>query len=242
MQEQIDNPLLRENISDCSAKILGGGKARVADTYLQQTQGGMYAKGANFRVVDDIYQAGFSPCYIDILEQYQARAYIIVPIVQGERLWGLLAAYQNSSPRAWEDGEVKVMTQIGTQLGVALQQAEYQEQLRQQSAQLAKVAEWERAVTRLVSRVSDKMRQTIDIEAIFKTTMQEVRKLLGVERVAVCKFRSDYYGDFVFESQSGDLPQMVGTAWEDTYMKEFQGVGSVKTNRLSSTILATIPV
>jgi methyl-accepting chemotaxis protein PixJ len=223
MQEQIDNPLLRENISDCSAKILGGGKARVADTYLQQTQGGMYAKGANFRVVDDIYQAGFSPCYIDILEQYQARAYIIVPIVQGERLWGLLAAYQNSSPRAWEDGEVKVMTQIGTQLGVALQQAEYQEQLRQQSTQLAKVAEWERAVTRLVSRVSDKMRQTIDIEAIFKTTMQEVRKLLGVERVAVCKFRSDYYGDFVFESHAGDLPQMVGTAWEDTYMKEFQG-------------------
>jgi methyl-accepting chemotaxis protein PixJ len=223
MQEQIDNPLLRENISECSAKILGGGKARVADTYLQQTQGGMYAKGANFRVVDDIYQAGFSPCYIDILEQYQAKAYVIVPIVQGERLWGLLAAYQNSGPRAWEDGEVKVMTQIGTQLGVALQQAEYQEQLRQQSAQLAKVAEWERAVTRLVGRVSDKMRQTIDIESIFKTTTQEVRKLLGVERVAVCKFRPDYSGDFVFESQAGDLPQMVGMTWEDTYMKENQG-------------------
>lgn len=223
MQEQIDNPLLRENISECSAKILGGGKARVADTYLQQTQGGMYAKGANFRVVDDIYQAGFSPCYIDILEQYQAKAYVIVPIVQGERLWGLLAAYQNSGPRAWEEGEIKVMTQIGTQLGVALQQAEYQEQLRQQSAQLAKVAEWERAVTRLVGRVSDKMRQTIDIESIFKSTTQEVRKLLGVERVAVCKFRPDYSGDFVFESQAGDLPQMVGMTWEDTYMKETQG-------------------
>jgi methyl-accepting chemotaxis protein PixJ len=223
MQEQIDNPLLRENISECSAKILGGGKARVADTYLQQTQGGMYAKGANFRVVDDIYQAGFSSCYIDILEQYQAKAYVIVPIVQGERLWGLLAAYQNSGPRAWEEGEIKVMTQIGTQLGVALQQAEYQEQLRQQSAQLAKVAEWERAVTRLVARVSDKMRQTIDIESIFKTTTQEVRKLLGVERVAVCKFRSDYSGDFVFESHAGDLPQMVGMTWEDTYMKENQG-------------------
>jgi methyl-accepting chemotaxis protein PixJ len=223
MQEQFDNPILRENVSECSAKILGGGKARVADTYLQQTHGGIYAKGASFRVVNDIYQAGFTPCYIDILEQYQARAYIIVPIVQGEKLWGLLAAYQNSSPRAWEDGEVRALTQVGTQLGVALQQAEYQQQLREQSTRLAKVAEWERAVARLVARVSDKMRQTIDIESIFKTTTSEVRKLLGVERVAICKFRSDYSGDFVFESQIGDLPQMVGMAWEDTYMKEFQG-------------------
>ncbi len=223
IQEQLDNPLLRENVSECSAKILGGGRARVTDTYLQQTQGGVYTKGASFRVVDDIYQAGFSPCYIDILEQYQARAYIIVPIVQGEKLWGLLAVYQNSGPRAWEEAEVKVLTQVGNQLGVALQQAEYQEKLRQQSSQLAKAAEWERAVARLVGRVSDKMRQTIDIETIFKTTTQEVRKLLGVERVAICKFRPDYCGDFVFESQTGDFPQMVGMAWEDTYMKETQG-------------------
>jgi methyl-accepting chemotaxis protein PixJ len=223
LAEQLENPLLRENVSECSAKILGGGRARVADTYLQQTQGGMYAKGANFRVVNDIYQAGFSPCYIDILEQYQARAYVIVPIVQGEKLWGLLAAYQNSGPRAWEEGEVKVLTQIGTQLGVALQQAQYQKQLQEQSTQLAKAAEWERAVTRLVARVSDKMRQTIDIETIFKTITQEVRKLLGVERVAVCKFRPDYCGDFVYESQTGDLPQIVGSAWEDTYMKETEG-------------------
>jgi methyl-accepting chemotaxis protein PixJ len=223
MIEQLENPLLRENVSECSAKILGSGRARVADTYLQQTQGGMYAKGANFRVVDDIYQGGFTPCYIDLLEQYQARAYIIVPIVLGEKLWGLLAVYQNSGPRAWEDGEVRALTQVGTQLGVALQQAEYQEKLREQSTRLAKVAEWERAVARLVARVSDKMRQTIEIESIFKTTTSELRKLLGVERVAICKFRPDYSGDFVFESQIGDLPQMVGTAWEDTYMKEFQG-------------------
>ena len=223
LTEQLDNPILQENISECSAKILGSGKTRVPDTYLQQTQGGMYAKGASFRVVSDIYQAGFSPCYIDILEQYQARAYAIVPIVQGEKLWGLLAVYQNSGPRVWEDGEVRALTQVGNQLGVALQQAEYQQQLREQSTRLAKVAEWERAVARLVGRVSDKMRQTIDIESIFKTTSSEVRKLLGVERVAICKFRPDFSGDFVFESHSSDLSQMVGIVWEDTYMKEFPG-------------------
>lgn len=140
LQEQLDNPLLRANVSECSAKILGGGNARVTDTYLQQTQAGQFTTAANFRVVSDIYQAGFSPCYIDVLEQYQARAYIITPIVKGNKLWGLLAVYQNSNPRQWEESEVKILTQISNQLGVAIQQAEYLKQLKEQSAQITKTA------------------------------------------------------------------------------------------------------
>ncbi|HCF26268.1 MAG TPA: hypothetical protein DEV81_03365, partial [Cyanobacteria bacterium UBA11049] len=54
----------------------------------------------------------------------QAKAYIIVPIFCGEKLWGLLAAYQNSDFRQWEEAEIMMVVQIGTQLGVAVQQAE----------------------------------------------------------------------------------------------------------------------
>jgi methyl-accepting chemotaxis protein PixJ len=35
----------------------------------------------------------------------EAKAYVIVGIYQGENLWGLLAAYQNSRPRNWEPEE-----------------------------------------------------------------------------------------------------------------------------------------
>jgi methyl-accepting chemotaxis protein PixJ len=219
MREQFDNRSLQENVSECSVKILGGGKSRVADTYLQQTQGGKFSTEANFRVVSDIYQAGFSPCYIDILERYQARAYVIAPIVKGEKLWGLLAAYQNSSPRDWEEGEIKVLTQISTQLGIAIQQAEYLKQLQEQSTQIAKAADRERAAAKVI----DKIRQTSDIDTIFKTTTQEVRKLLGVERVTIYKFRPDYFGDFVVESESGGWPKLVGSGWEDPYLNEHQG-------------------
>jgi methyl-accepting chemotaxis protein PixJ len=219
MQEQIDNPILQENISECSAKILGGGAAAIADTYLQQTQAKQFATKANFRVVNDIYEEGFSRCYIETLERYQARAYIIAPIVQGEKLWGLLAAYQNSTSRNWEEGEIRVLTQISNQLGVALQQAEYLQQLQEQSAQIAKTAEWERAVVRGI----EKIRQTSDINTIFKATTQEVRKLLNVERVTIYKFRPDYFGDFVVESESGGWPKLVGSGWEDPYLNEHQG-------------------
>ncbi len=220
LQEQSENPLLRENVSECSAKILGGGKAKVTDTYLQQTQAGQFTTPANFRVVNDIHQQGFSPCYLDVLEkQYQARAYIIAPIIKGNHLWGLLAAYQNSSPRQWEESEIKVLTQVSNQLGIAIQQAEYLKQIKEQSAQITKTAEIERSVAKVI----DKIRQTSDIETIFKTAAQEIRKLLNLERVTIYKFRPNYFGDFVVESESGGWPKLVGSGWEDAYLNEHQG-------------------
>lgn len=93
------------------------------DSYLQKTQGGRYRNNETF-VVDDIYQAGHRPCHIELLEQFQARAYIIVPILIKDRLWGLLAAYQNSRPRHWQASDLDLLVQIGKQFGVAVQQAE----------------------------------------------------------------------------------------------------------------------
>ncbi|NJR74255.1 MAG: GAF domain-containing protein [Scytonema sp. CRU_2_7] len=219
MQEQFNNSILRENISECSAKILGGGRISIADTYLQRTKGGQFSTKTNFRVVNDIYQAGFSPCYIEILERLQARAYIITPIVKGGRLWGLLATYQNSGPRDWQEHEIKVLTEISNQLGIALQQTEYLKQLQEQATQIALAAEQERAVVKVI----DKIRQTSDIDTIFKTATQEIRKLLSVERLTIYKFRPDYFGDFVVESESGGWPKLVGSGWEDPYLNEHQG-------------------
>ncbi len=106
------------------------------DTYLKETQGGAYSQGASYRVVEDIYNAEFTDCYIELLEQFQARAYIIAPIFCGKKLWGLLATYQNSSPRAWRKSEISVVVQIATQFGVAVQQAQLLQKTQEQALDL----------------------------------------------------------------------------------------------------------
>ncbi|MFK0732831.1 MAG: GAF domain-containing protein, partial [Gloeotrichia echinulata HAB0833] len=117
------------------------------DTYLQETQGGRYAKGESL-AVNDIHQAGHSPCHIEILEQFEMRAYIISPIFFGEKLWGLFAAYQNSGIREWQTWEVNFLSQIGLQCGVAISQGEYLQQARIQSENLIQIAEQEKALTK----------------------------------------------------------------------------------------------
>ncbi|MBP5971436.1 response regulator [Brasilonema sp. CT11] len=113
----------------------------IQDTYLYDTQGGDFHSGTNYRCVPDIYKSGFDSCYVELLEQFQARAYIIVPILSSNQLWGLLATYENSAPRQWKEAEIKIVLQIGAQLGVAIQQAQLLAQTQKQSSELKQAKE-----------------------------------------------------------------------------------------------------
>ncbi|MBD2533557.1 PAS domain S-box protein [Nostoc flagelliforme FACHB-838] len=133
IEEHNNDPYLTEGVLQdgrCLGRILDIVDNQVEDYYLQATP------GAGFRSVPDIYNAEFDPVYIKLLERFQAKAYIIVPILYGSQLWGLLASYQNSDPRQWKPEEINIVVQIGNQLGVALQQAQLLAQTQRQSQAL----------------------------------------------------------------------------------------------------------
>ncbi|MBW4616205.1 MAG: PAS domain S-box protein [Desmonostoc vinosum HA7617-LM4] len=139
IEEHKNDPNLIQDVLQngrCILKMWDGNNNQVENTYLQSTPGGIYTQGPGFSCVSDIYKAGFHPTYINLLERFQAKAYIIVPILCGSQLWGLLASYQNSSFRQWKTGEVNIAVQIGNQLGVALQQAQLLAQTQRQSQAL----------------------------------------------------------------------------------------------------------
>ncbi|MEC4894990.1 MAG: ATP-binding protein [Oscillatoria sp. PMC 1051.18] len=121
------------------------------DTYLQNTSIGVDSLGASYLCVEDIYQAGFDRSYLEYLERLQAQAYIIVPIFCGYKLWGLLAIYQNSGSRHWTKAETKFAIQIGSQLGVAVQQAELLRHTQQQALELQQAKESADAANRAKS-------------------------------------------------------------------------------------------
>jgi PAS domain S-box-containing protein len=92
------------------------------DTYLQETQGGRFRNHETL-VVADIYAAGLQPCHIELLEQFQARAYAIAPIFLGDCLWGLFAFYHNGTTHVWQDWEIDLLQQLASQLAIAIQQS-----------------------------------------------------------------------------------------------------------------------
>jgi methyl-accepting chemotaxis protein PixJ len=212
-----------ESVGSNWVKLVGlEAGAVLDDTYLQETEGGRFAKGES-QTINDIYQAGLSPCYIEILEGYETKAYIIVPISFGDKTWGLLGAYQNSGPRNWQPWEVNFLSQVSLQLDQAKSQVEYLQQVRTKSEQLAQIAEQEKALTKIVNRI----RQSLDVEEIFKTTTQEVRQLLRCDRLAIYRFHPDWSGKFIAESVGHQWVKLATAdtkiVWEDTYLQETQG-------------------
>ncbi|MGR3280210.1 GAF domain-containing protein, partial [Acaryochloris marina NIES-2412] len=88
-----------------------------ADKYVEQ-----YRQG-RVQAISNVYEAGLTECHLQQLEKYGVQSNLVVPIVVGETLFGLLIAHQCSGPRTWQASEVDLFTQIGIQMGHALEQA-----------------------------------------------------------------------------------------------------------------------
>jgi PAS domain S-box-containing protein len=193
-----------------------------------------FAKGSILAIDDsDAQGADFDQSVLGL-----PKANLVVPLFSGDRLWGVLSVHQCDGFRVWESSDIEFALKIALNLGVALQQAELltesqrrstalQSALGEVEAQkdyLARIAEEERALTRVIEGI----RQTLELQTIFRATSDEVRHLLSCDRVLVYRFNADWSGEFIHESVAQmweplkDL-QNNFPLWQDTYLQENEG-------------------
>jgi len=162
-----------ESVGSDWIPILG---TKINDCYFAETYVEPYRNG-RIQATDDIYTAGLTQCHIDLLAQLQVRSTLVVPILQGEELWGLLVANHCRAPRQWQPLEIDLLTSLATQLAIAIQQAELYKQTQQQ-------AQREQALNRFTSAI----RSTLELEVIFATAAAEISQLLHIDRVEILKY------------------------------------------------------
>ena len=115
---------------------------QIVDTYFQESLGGAYQQGRVF-AAGDIYQADLSDCHLALLERFQVRANLVVPILlltstdSTPRLWGLLVVHQCSGPHFWEDDDIYFVEQLATKLAIAIKQYLSDQQLKTQLVELS---------------------------------------------------------------------------------------------------------
>jgi methyl-accepting chemotaxis protein PixJ len=187
--------------------------AKIHDHCFGSQYAAQYASG-RIQAVADIYNANFSDCHISVLSQFEVRANLIVPLLQNNQLWGLLCVHQCSAPREWQDEDLELAKRIATQFTIALQQAQTVAQLRQQSEKAVEAQSRDRAVLQIIERI----RQSLDLDNIFKTTVREIRRLLEADRVGVFQFYPDAGyddGEFVAEDVQSGYPSAVAAKIHD---------------------------
>lgn len=170
--------------------------AKVYDHCFGPQYAAFYEAG-RMQVVDDILNANLSPCHADILGQFQVRSNLVVPLLRMGKLWGLLCVHQCDGPRSWAESEIEFVSQISEHLGVALQHNQLLEDARYQTEQ-------QKALTSVINRI----RESLDLDTIFKTTAIELRQLLKADRVGLFHFlpNRNWEGEFIAED--------VGAKWK----------------------------
>ena len=113
--------------------------ATLADPCLATNYVRQYQQGRVF-AVPNIYNAPqLNPCHIEMLANFQVQANLVVPILQGNKLWGLLIAHHCAAPRSWQPSEIDFLKQLSVQVGTAIQQAELYQQAQSELAERQRV-------------------------------------------------------------------------------------------------------
>lgn len=154
----------------------------------------LYQKG-RIGIVENIHTAGLKQCYLDFLAQLQVVASLTVPILQGQKLWGLLIAHHCQEARVWQPIETELLQQLATQVVIAVQQSELYQQLSAELAERKRAEEGLRTsqtalqqqVNRaiLLKQITQEIRQSLDTKQIFQTTATQIGQALRVNRCVI---------------------------------------------------------
>ncbi len=80
--------------------------------------------------ISDVEYSQLIPAEIDRLQSQQIQAYLVVPLLQDGKFWGMITAHQCSHFRQWQTSETTLLQQLATQLAIAIQQAQLFSQIR----------------------------------------------------------------------------------------------------------------
>jgi PAS domain S-box-containing protein len=128
-------------------------------------------------IINNVATAALSPYFVDLLQRLEVQSNLIIPILEGDRLWGLLAVQQCSAPRKWQEWEVEFLTRLSTKISISIQQSQLYGQtqtlaLREQS----------------LNRVIHAVRKSLNLQTIFETAVHEIGHLLQVDRAGIMQY------------------------------------------------------
>lgn len=179
-------------VESCSAKYPSLKDWKVGDSSIEPHHLQPYHKG-KYQSISSIAQSGLPLAYVQLLETFQIRSNLIIPILHNQescllnkgatlsqasafdsegqsedQIWGFLIVHQCDKERVWQPSEIDFLQDIESHLAVAIQQAELYEQLQQLNADLE----------HQVCQKTTQLQQALASEAVLRRITEKIRDTL----------------------------------------------------------------
>ncbi|PIG94764.1 GAF domain-containing protein [Gloeocapsopsis sp. IPPAS B-1203] len=145
---------------------------QIRGTWFQETQA--ECQRGCVQQINNLAQANIDPKFATLLQRLHVKARLVVPILQGDYAWGLLAVHQCSRSRQWQLSEIDLIEKLATQVAIALQQAQLFNQVQQQASR-----------EHLLNYISQSLNSSLDPEHILQEIVNLTGEGFAVDRVII---------------------------------------------------------
>jgi signal transduction histidine kinase len=134
-------------------------------------------------VINDLQKTILPPELAEHVQQQQARALLIAPILREQELLGIICAHHYQRSRHWQLQEVESLQQLATEVAIALHQSELHQRTEKLNSQVQeRTTELQTALSfeSLLKRITDKVRDSLDENQILQAAVLELTVGLGL--------------------------------------------------------------
>ena len=202
---------------------------RIDEFCFQGNLGGKYLDGRIF-ATSDIYEANLTECHLQLMEYFQVRANLVLPILiindKTPKLWGLLIVHQCSNPRIWQQSDINLLRQLSVQLAIALQQAELYRDLQISNAKL------ENRFAESNAKLSQRQNALQESNRRWQSLLDNVRLIVvGLSYQGQVEYVNPYF----LEATGYTLEEVIGKDWFANFLPH---IDRIQTGQLFVDFLA----
>lgn len=168
------------------------------------------------KVINNIYQdSQLSSEHLSQYESLDIKSCLHAPLEQQGEVSGLLIAYQCSEFRSWQLKEIELFSQIATEIGLALDDAQIVKECLNLQIQLQETSLWQDYLNNSLKCIHSAIKE----EEIIKIAVEEVRRVLKSDRAVFCRLDSVNKVTVITESVASEYSEIVGTVIEKAYLE-----------------------
>lgn len=132
----------------------------------------------------DIHDGSIDPCHVELLDNLQVQANLVVPICQTDQLWGMLIVHHCAAPRHWQASEIALLKDLTTQVGIALRQAELYQHAQ---IELAERRQMQAHLQSSEERFRTSVENMLDCFAVYRSVRDDQGRIID--------FQAEYIND-----------------------------------------------
>ena len=166
------------------------------------------------RAIDNIFEVGIDNSHLQELAAIEVTASLLTPLFNEGELCGLLVAHQCQAPRHWEDYEIRWITQIATQVGLAIDNALLQKSNKRSSQDLIQ------SLNSFSLGISEENHRAEFME----TAVEQARNLMRLDRVILCRSKADRQHKIIAQSVVPGYSPAIATQIDDCLTRQDEEV------------------